>query len=52
MAEFCKECFKNQIAVSSDKITDNMLELSDILDLCEGCGAYKPIVIQIKELNE
>ena len=33
MAEFCKESFKNLIAVSSDKITDNMLKLSDILDL-------------------
>ena len=33
MAEFCKECFKNQIAVSSDKITDDMGydQVSDII---------------------
>lgn len=40
MAEFCKDCFL--------RIEPNMrvTEVSDDLDLCEGCGEYKQVVIE------
>ncbi len=48
MAEFCKECFKEKIAVPSDNITDDMLMLSAAWDICEGCGEYRPMVVGIE----
>lgn len=48
MAEFCKECFKRSVAVPSDGITDDMLVMSDWLDLCEGCGEWKSVVLEVK----
>ena len=48
MAEFCKECFKRVIAVPSDGITDDMLVMSEEVDFCEGCGEWKPVVIEVR----
>lgn len=48
MAEFCKECFKRSVAIPSDGITDDMLVMSDWLDLCEGCGEMKSVVLEVK----
>lgn len=48
MAEFCKECFKRSVAVPSDGIIDNMLVMSDWLDVCEGCGEFKSVVLEVK----
>ena len=48
MAEFCKECFKESIAISSDDITDDMLVMSVDLDFCEGCAKWKPVVIKVR----
>ena len=49
MAEFCKECFKEFIAVPSDNITDDMLVMSEGLDWCEGCEEWKPVVLGVKD---
>ena len=49
MAEFCKECFKRKIAVPSDNITDDMLVMSEVYDICEGCGEWKQVVIEVKD---
>ena len=51
MAEFCKECFKKKIAVPSDGITDDMLMMSEAYDICEGCGEYKQVVVEVKDIN-
>lgn len=48
MAEFCKECFKSKVAVPSDNITDDMLVMSEVLDLCEGCGEWKQVVVGVR----
>lgn len=51
MAEFCKKCFKEKIAVPSDNITDDMIIMSEEDDFCEGCGEIKPVVIEVKETS-
>ena len=49
MAEFCRECFKRSVAVPSDNITDDMLVMSEAYDICEGCGEYKQVVVEVKD---
>lgn len=49
MAEFCKYCFKRWVAIPSDKITDDMLVMSEELDYCVSCGELKPVVIEVKD---
>ena len=51
MAEFCKECFKSKVAVPSDGVTDDMLMMSAVWDICEGCGEYKPMVVGVRHEN-
>ena len=43
MAEFCKDCFV-KICGGSEK---EIAALSDELDLCEGCGEYKHVVVDV-----
>lgn len=50
MAEFCKDCFKRIHGDLMDK--DDKLEMSNNLDLCEGCGGIKPVVISIIKANK
>lgn len=52
MAEFCKECFKRNVILPSDGITDDMLMMSAAYDICEGCGEYKPMVVGVEETQE
>ena len=51
MAEFCKECFKNMITMSSDNIKDKDIVMSKDLDLCEGCATMKQVVIRVKKIK-
>jgi len=44
MAEFCKECFKELLF---NDYEDTQIILSGDLDLCEGCGEFKQVVIRI-----
>lgn len=47
MAEFCKKCFEK---MDGDLIAKNeKIILSEDGDLCEGCGGWKSIVIEIVE---
>ena len=43
MAEFCKDCY---VRVCGGREDDPVI-LSDELELCEGCGEYKPVVVCI-----
>ena len=52
MAEFCKECFKRSVLVPSDNVTDDMLVMSEVYDICEGCGEYKQVVVKVKFVEE
>ena len=45
MAEFCLECY-NKIMGTNDPT--NKYVISKDLDLCEGCGEYKHVIIRIK----
>ena len=53
MAEFCKECFINNILNSSDKEKYDNGYLRIVMfnepDLCEGCGEILPVVNYIEE---
>ena len=42
MAEFCLEC-KNKL--DGTNYSEKKYILSDYLDLCEGCGCYKRVII-------
>ena len=48
MAEFCKECFKRCIEPGA---LDEHMVISEELDLCEGCGAMKPVVLEYVPTN-
>jgi len=45
MAEFCKECFLR----INKNYKEEQLVLSEDDDLCEVCGKFKPVVIEIKK---
>lgn len=42
MAEFCLECWNRINCEENDK---SMYIISKSLELCEGCGEYKPVII-------
>lgn len=44
MAEFCKDCY---ISICGGSESDNY-RLSKELDLCEGCGQYKRVVVSVR----
>lgn len=46
MAEFCLDCW-NEMNNSND--TESNFIISDDLELCEGCGEYKRVIIREKE---
>lgn len=48
MAEFCVDCWNemNESNYSADSFI-----LSEYLDLCEGCGEYKNVIIKIRRID-
>ena len=44
MAEFCEECWKKINGIDNGKVG---YRLSRELDLCEGCGEYKRVVVEV-----
>jgi len=46
MAEFCLDCY-NELNGTNDK--SSKFIISKELDLCEGCGEYKQIVVAYKK---
>lgn len=45
MAEFCFDCLNK---MNDSNYTEKDVQVSENLDLCEGCGEYKHVVIAIK----
>ena len=46
MAEFCLDCW-NKLNERNDN--EKKYILSDDLDLCEGCGGWKPVIIMTRK---
>ncbi len=44
MAEFCVDCWNN---LNGKKISPLKYALSKEVDLCEGCGKYKRVIVCI-----
>ncbi len=49
MAEFCLECWNR---INKRNYTECDYLLSEDLDLCEGCGQYKQVIIREKTFLE
>lgn len=45
MAEFCVDCWKR---MNRETDQEDKYVLSDEPDLCEGCGAWKPVVVRLR----
>lgn len=48
MAEFCLECWNKMNGTCE---TEKDWKLSKVLELCEGCGEYKQIIVAPKNLH-
>ena len=48
MAEYCLECFNE---MNGTDYTEKDYVISDDLELCEGCGEYKNVVITRRKEN-
>ena len=47
MAEFCLDCANKCLMGENNHLTEEDVTMD--MDLCEGCGKWKPCVIKIKE---
>lgn len=45
MAEFCLDCFNK---LEKANLKKRHVKLSSLNELCEGCGEYKKVVIQLR----
>jgi|GEM_PF-2170985 hypothetical protein len=45
MAEFCRTCYKKVLKGTEP---ERHLVLSKDLELCEGCGEQKPVVVRVR----
>ena len=48
MAEFCLDCWN---MVNNTKYTERDWVLSRGLELCEGCGEYKQVIVRERRLK-
>ena len=46
MTEFCIECAKERLGFTKAEL--KRVVLSNDLDLCEGCGQWKPVVVTLR----
>lgn len=47
MAEFCLDCLNKYLMEKNSQLTKEDVTMD--MDLCEGCGKWKPCVIKIKK---
>jgi len=47
MAEFCLTCYIRDC--KPENVSTEYAKLTDYDDLCEGCGEYKPVVLEVTE---
>lgn len=48
MAEYCRECFIREFQPTVREIRGIVLSDPDDLDLCEGCGEVKRVVVRVR----
>lgn len=48
MAEFCVDCWNK---MNETDYSSNRFVISKEIDLCEGCGEFKNVIIREKEHN-
>lgn len=48
MAEFCLDCWN---MINNTKYTERDCVLSRGLELCEGCGEYKQVIVRERRLK-
>lgn len=48
MSEYCKDCFIKTFRPTKGEIRRLVLSAPEDLELCEGCGQTKRIVVRIK----
>lgn len=48
MAEFCLDCWN---MINNTKYTERDWVLSRRLELCEGCGEYKQVIVRERRLK-
>lgn len=48
MAEFCLDCLNK---INGTNYDESKYIISDDLDLCEGCGEWKPVVVAVRRKN-
>ena len=48
MAEFCKDCFIRDFKPSRREIKRIVVSDPDDLDICEGCGQLKRVVVTVR----
>ncbi len=48
MAEWCLKCWNKDREPDEPEMTEDIVVLSDCLDLCEGCGEYKHVIVGVK----
>ena len=49
MAEFCLDCLNK---INGTNYDESKYIISDDLDLCEGCGEWKPVVVAMRRSND
>ena len=45
MAEFCLECWNR---INETDTEEKMYIISRDLELCEGCGGWKPVIVRLR----
>lgn len=45
MAEFCLDCWNK---LNQSNFTEKEYVISRELDLCEGCGQWKPVIVTVR----
>ena len=49
MAEFCKECAARVLGLSDNEIKRMGMSGEDDMEICEGCGQLRPVLVCIKQ---
>lgn len=49
MSEWCLDCWNNDRDQDERELTIDVVTLSTDLHLCEGCGEYKKVIVEVKE---
>jgi hypothetical protein len=49
MAEYCRDCAISVLGLSEKDIKHMVMSDEDDMDVCEGCGQLRPVLVCIKQ---